>query len=504
MLRELVYLPAVRLLPCGATYRFSKDAIMKPRFAVAIGVVLGLTLSAPAFAQQPPDDSATSGSSAAPSTPAAATPATASEEDAAAAAAKAAEDSWKKGRPITMQYFRPQDKRGLNMFETTKTPGVEFTGFKVDVGAAFAAQLQDLSHSNTALPNVVNGVNGNQLMSIGLGFNNPTANLNLYAQLAPGIRVALTSYLSARHHNETWVKDGYIQIDQSPIDAAPLKMLMEIATLRVGDFEINYGDAHFRRSDNGNALYNPFIGNYIMDSFTTQIGGELYLKPGPYIAMVALTAGELRGTVQTPAQRGPVFMGKVGVDKQVNKDLRLRLTGSMYKTNRAMSDTLYSGDRAGSRYYFVLENTAATESAQKDSGLLQPGFKNKVTAYQMNPFMKYHGLEVFGVIEQSTGKASTELTERTWHQYAVDTVYRFLANEPLFVGARYNTASGALPGIAGDVGADRWEFGGGWFVTANVLAKFEYVTQTYNGFPPTNIKNGGKFHGVMAEGVIGF
>jgi hypothetical protein len=32
----------------------------------------------------------------------------------------------------------------------------------------------------------------------------------------------------------------------------------------------------------------------------------------------------------------------------------------MYKTNKAMSDTLYSGDRAGSRDYFVLENTAAT------------------------------------------------------------------------------------------------------------------------------------------------
>jgi hypothetical protein len=36
------------------------------------------------------------------------------------------------------------------------------------------------------------------------------------------------------------------------------------------------------------------------------------------------------------------------------------------------------------------------------------------------------------------------------------------------------------------------------------VAKAEYVTQKYFGFPPSNIKNGGKFHGVMAEGVIGF
>ena len=304
------------------------------------------------------------------------------------------------------------------MFETTKEPGVEFTGFKLDFGAAFTSQVQNLSHGNTAAPNMVNGVNANQLADIGFGFNNSTANLALNAQLAPGIRVALTSYLSSRHHNETWVKDGYIQIDQSPIDLVPLKMLFEIATVRVGHMEINYGDAHFRRSDNGNAIYNPFVGNYIMDAFTTEIGGEVYLKTAGVIAMGAITGGEIRGTVLTPGQRGPTLIGKLGVDRQVKKDLRVRLTGSMYKTDKAMSSTLYGGDRAGSRYYYVLENTAATETAQKDSGLINPGFKNKVTAFQMNPFVKFRGLELFGVIERAEGKASTEVTERIWKQYA--------------------------------------------------------------------------------------
>jgi len=482
---------------------------MRSTFTLSVMLLTG-ALSAPAaLAQSPADGSAPAArpSAASSSTATAADPKAdeeAARKAAEEAAKKAAEDSWKKGRPIVMQYYRPQDKRGINMFETTKDPGVDFTGFKMDFGAAFTSQLQDLSHSNTAAPNMVNGVDSNKLMDIGLGFNNPTANLNLHAQLAPGIRVALTSYLSARHHNETWVKDGYIQMDQSPIEWVPLKMLMEIATVRVGDFEINYGDTHFRRSDNGNAMYNPFIGNYIMDAFTTQIGGEVYLKPGPFIAMAALTAGELRGTVQTPGQRGPVMIGKLGYDRQVSKDLRVRLTGSMYKTNKAMSDTLYSGDRAGSRYYFVLENTAATESAQKDSGLLQPGFKNRVTAFQMNPFVKYRGLELFGVVERSKGAASTEPSDRTWHQYALDTVYRFAPDEKLFVGARYNKAYGQLPAITDNVGANRWQFSGGWFVTANVLAKVEYVNQKYFGFPDNNIKNGGKFHGLMAEGTIAF
>jgi hypothetical protein len=480
------------------TTSVNEEIVMKPalRFVVPLAALLALT--SPATAQQLAERSAP-----APDTKSVAK-ATPVDDAATAAAAAAAESSWKKGRPITIQYLRAQDKRGINVFETTKDPGVEFTGFKFDFGAAFTSQVQNLSHSNTAMPNMVSGVDANQLADIGFGFNNSTANLGLNVQLAPGIRVALTSYLSSRHHNETWVKDGYVQIDQSPIDFAPLKALMEIVTIRVGHMEINYGDAHFRRSDNGNAIYNPFVGNYIMDAFTTEIGGEVYLKAVNVIAMGAVTGGEIRGTVLTPGQRGPTYIGKLGFDRQMKSDLRVRLTGSMYKADKALSNTLYGGDRAGSRYYYVLENTSATETAQKDSGLINPGFKNKVTAFQMNPFVKFRGLELFGVVERAEGKASTETTERIWKQYAVDTVYRFLPDEKLFVGARYNRARGELTGITGDVGANRWQFGGGWFVTPNILAKAEYVNQKYFGYPASNIKNGGKFNGIMLEGVIAF
>jgi hypothetical protein len=469
---------------------------MKTTTRIASALAAWLAMAAPLAAQEVASGSAPP-----------ATPATVETSSDAAKTDDATQESilesWKKGRPIVMQYFRPQDKRGINVFETTKDPGVKFTGFKLDFGAAFTSQVQNLSHSTTASPNIVNGVNANQLADIGFGFNNSTANLALNAQLAPGIRVALTSYLSSRHHNETWVKDGYIQMDQSPIDLAPLKMLFEIATVRVGHMEINYGDAHFRRSDNGNALYNPFVGNYILDAFTTEIGGEVYLKTAGVIAMGAITGGELRGTVTTPGQRGPAFIGKLGVDRQIAKDLRVRLTGSVYKTDKAMSSTLYGGDRAGSRYYWVMENTAATESAQFTSGLINPGFKNKVTAVQVNPFVKFRGLELFGVLERAEGKASTEIAERTFNQYAGDVVYRFL-DENLFVGVRYNRAEGEMAGITGDVGAKRWQIGAGWFILPGVLAKAEYVDQKYVGFPSLNIKNGGRFKGLMLEGVVAF
>jgi hypothetical protein len=446
----------------------------------------------PAAAQDPGNGPAPAGGTATATTD----PATDQDEE-------KAKSAWREGRPQAIQYLRFLDKRGINQFETTKDPGVEFTTMKLEIGAAFTSQVQNLRHSNTALPNIVNNVNANQLQDIGFGFNNSTANLYLNAQLAPGIRVALTSYLSSRHHNETWVKDGYIQIDQSPIDWAPAKMLFEIVTLKVGHMEINYGDTHFRRSDNGNAIYNPFVGNYIMDSFTTEIGGEAYLKAGPVIAMGAIMGGEIRGTVLTPGQRGPSFIGKLGYDRQMNDDLRLRLTGSMYTTSRAMSNTLYGGDRAGSRYYWVMENTAATENGNFTSGLINPGFKNEVTAVQVNPFVKFRGAELFGVIERAEGRANTELTERVWNQYAVDAVYRFLPDDAAFFGVRFNRAEGDLVGMP-QVGADRWQIGGGWFVLPGLLAKVEYVDQKYFGYPTTVIRNGGRFKGFMLEGVVAF
>ena len=48
-------------------------------------------------------------------------------------------------------------------------------------------------------------------------------------------------------------------------------------TDKVGDLEVDYGDAHFRRANGGNEMYNPFVENYIMDEFETEFrGAEFY------------------------------------------------------------------------------------------------------------------------------------------------------------------------------------------------------------------------------------
>jgi hypothetical protein len=53
-------------------------------------------------------------------------------------------------------------------------------------------------------------------------------------QLADGIRLNLTSYLSSRHHNETWIKGGYIQFKKLPIKGDVWDMIKIIAIIKVG------------------------------------------------------------------------------------------------------------------------------------------------------------------------------------------------------------------------------------------------------------------------------
>ena len=74
----------------------------------------------------------------------------------------------------------------------------------------------------------------------------------------------------------------------------------------------------------------------------------------------------------------------------------------------------------------------------------------------------------------------------------------------LFVGGRYNSAEGELVGMTQKVGADRSQFGAGWYLTPTLLLKGEWVNQKYRDFPTTDIRNGGRFKGFMVEGVVAF
>ncbi len=433
--------------------------------------------------------------------------------------------------------LRPYDKTGINVFEEKKDTTTTFEGMKIRFGAGFTQQFQNLKHENTALKNDVgsfaNGtsVAGNKLKVITAGFMTAQANLNMDVQLADGIRLNIISYLSSRHHNETWVKGGYIQFDKLPFKGAFWTDLMKIATVKIGHFEVDYGDEHYRRTDGGQAIYNPFMEGNIMDEFATEIGGQVYLKKNNLFGMVGLTNGMIKGNIDSlyrannpdgDLHKSPSILLKGGFDKQLNTDLRLRLSASYYGNQSSGSNTLFGGDRTGSNYQFVMEQNSANPSSTTGagtplafSGRFNPGFSKKINAVMLNAFVKAHGLEVFGTYETAKGRTAKETDTRATKQYAIDGVYRFGANENLFIGAKYNVVTARLANNAagtgagaitytGDVTINRVAAAAGWFLTNNVLLKGEYVVQKYKDYPTADFRSGGKFDGYVIQAVVGF
>ncbi|GAA4244503.1 MULTISPECIES: hypothetical protein [Winogradskyella] len=393
--------------------------------------------------------------------------------------------------------YRQPDQRGVNVFEAKKDTITSFEDLYVRIGGSFALQYQALDNENSGtLP----------LAEVGSNFNLATANLDLDVALYDGVSMHLRTYLSSRHHHEPYVKGGYFKIDKLDfIREGFMEDLMKHTTIKIGHMENNYGDAHFRRSDNAQALYNPFVGNLIMDSFTTEVGAEVYYTTDMGLfGMIGFTNGKLNQstTVSDGTTGGAAFLAKLGYDKQINDDFRFRLTGSLYNTGYAPNVYLYSADRAGSRYYNIMQDATATSDNFR-SGRFDPGFKNQITAIMINPFVKYGGLEVFGTIEITSGKALAETDRRDANQYAGEVIYRFGETENVFLGARYNTVSAELAG-GDDVSIDRFQLGAGWFLTKNVLMKAEYVSQSYNDYPAGDLLEDGKFDGVILEAVISF
>lgn len=470
--------------------------------------------------------------------------------------------TWALAQQPDLQYFRPWDQEGINVFEPSKkAEQPEYTGFKIRIGGAFTQDFQSLKHENKAnyVKNAADLRNRNILYGVAgttgtgantnwnynvagdstsatlRGFNLAMANLNLDFQIGDGIRVALENYMSSRHHPEFWVKGGYIQIDKLPMFGSP-QWFTDNVRVKIGHFQPNYGDMQFRRTDGGNTIFNPFVENYIMDAFTTEIGGEVYLFPAEgFMGMVGMTSGFINGNVEAYSQaensagvavkKSPSIFAKLAYDKQINDDFRFRLSASFYNNSNIQRNTLFAGDRTGSHYFNIMEpaltsGAATTAAAQFTSGRFNPNFANRVQTIMINPFIKFKGLEIFGAYEIAQGAVygdtlRGEWNNRKFNQIAVEGIYRFLPREQMYVAARYNKVTGEAFGVfynqdadgktgQAEVGIDRLTFAAGWFPTKNMLLKAEYVIQNFTDFPSLDYRHEGTFSGFMVQAVIGF
>lgn len=456
--------------------------------------------------------------------------------------------TWAMAQQPDIQYNRNWDQTGINVFEPSKKAvQPEYTGFKMKIGGSFTQDFQSIKHENAPTYVAVsptNATNKNLLYGVVksedstsatlTGFNLAMANLNFDFQIADGIRVGLENYMSSRHHSEFWVKGGYIQIDKLPMLGNP-KWFADYLRVKIGHFQPNFGDMQFRRTDGGNAMFNPFVENYIFDAFTTEIGGEVYVFPvDGVMAMVGMNSGFINGNVENyptavnssgvvANKKSPSIYAKLAYDKAFN-DFRFRLSASLYNNNNSARNTLYGGDRTGSHYFLAMEpalqsnGTATAQGSQFTSGRFNLDVPNRVQAIMINPFAKFKGLEVFGSYEIVRGSNYADVSgtdrkvwnKRNFSQYSVEGLYRFLPREQVYVGARYIGTTAEPRGMLDsggsqlEVSINRLAFAAGWFATKNMLLKGEYVVQKFNDFPTTDYRNKGKFSGFMVEAVIGF
>ncbi|HMR18440.1 MAG TPA: hypothetical protein PKA53_03990, partial [Sphingobacterium sp.] len=250
---------------------------------------------------------------------------------------------------------------------------------------------------------------------------------------------------------------------------------------------------------------------------------EGYAQKNGGIGMVGLSNGMIKGHAEEAAptdngfeKRNPSVYLKGGWDKQLNDDLRLRFTGSLYHNSGTNGSglTLYSGDRTGSNYNLVMDQYYSAGAAKAATAIYKSGrfdsnsLNRKLTAFMFNAFAKANGFEFFGTAEFANGRsnAAADTEDRATSQYAAEGIYRFGSNENLFLGARYNIVnSEVLMGTTVEnVKVDRVALGAGWFMTKNILIKGEYVNQKYSDFPTADYRHNGKFNGVVLQAAIGF
>ncbi len=353
---------------------------------------------------------------------------------------------------------------------------------KVKVGGDFALQFQALDHEAPV-----------ELIDLKNNFNLPTANLNITADLAPGVRLFINNYMSSRHHNEAWVEGGYLTLDRLPFLPASDKV-MQYLTIRAGVMMPDYGDAHYYRSNNAHVINNPFVGNWVMDAYTTNPGLEVMFRNKGIIALVGANNGRMNYGRGNDIGDDLVFNWKLGYDNFLTDDLRLRATLSGYHVGEGHSGSyLWGGDRAGARYYNVMQ-TAAAEEENFRSGRWDPGSgQSQMNSYMANLFLQFHGLELFGIYEDMNGVLRGN--DQHFTQTALQAIYNI---GDFYVGTRLNKVNNNNGSTV-----NRTNIGGGWYMLNNVLVKLDYVTQKYEGDAHGDIA-GGKFNGLVVEAAISF
>ena len=371
---------------------------------------------------------------------------------------------------------------------------------------------QALQHDN-----VFNAA-GAQLNQLSPGFQTAFGDLGFIGKFGEKeeIEVVFDMYLSSRNHpSSTYGNEGYILMRGVPENLQSLRFLTPIldkVNVKAGHFLINFGDGLQRRSNNAIVQANPLVGNFVIDPNIVSIGVEVSNKPSERINwLVGVSNGTT--TEDWSIDRGFGFHAKVAVNPV--KSLRTAVSyiaadqsGNPNKSAGGSQTQMFSGNRSGERYAGVLGGGQAPGGIFPQAGEEFSAVQFDVTFKNQSP------LELYAHYGQTQDKdingSLPGEPEEKWGYYAGDVVWRF--NRNIYAAARYSTAE--ADSIAGKVSTgkvDRYQIGGGFWLTRNLLMKVEYVDQQYEGFRQGEMVNNNiqawrspSFNGLITEVSFSF
>jgi hypothetical protein len=337
------------------------------------------------------------------------------------------------------------------------------------------------------------------------GFQDPFANLSFLASIPDKLDVYFDLYIASRPHpNTMYAHEGYLLFKQlpSPFDAGPLGRVFDYVNLKVGAFDLDFGDDNYRRSNNARVQRNPLIGNPVIDPNVEEIGAELYSVKGPIYWLVGVGSGTT--TEYFDYGSSPSIHGKIW--GYPLPDVRTSISAyhvSLGGTGAGdQNSDLYAAGRSG-------EPFASVFGGGDDPGSILPQGGKDVTAVEGDVTWNHWPFEVYSNIgytqdSDENGSAPGSPAER-WLYGTVGPVYHF--TPALYIAARYSFGvANAVHGVETDGWVDRIEVGAGYWVTRELLTKIEYVYQQYHGFAADTGEVSGvdaspspRFNGVVLE-----
>ena len=353
------------------------------------------------------------------------------------------------------------------------------------------------------------------------GFQTAFGNLSFLADFDDQMEVYFDIFIADRPHQDRLQGDeGYILLRGLPDalgETQLAKTIFDTVDIKAGQFELNFGDAHYRRSLNAAVQRNPLIGNYVVDPRDTEIGIEVSSDEGRFPINWLLGFGSGSDTEDFQKNHGPSLHGKLWAYPVEH----LRTSSSIYWVDQSKTPSgsssrtnLFRANRSGGPYAGILDGSSAP-------GEVFPVTGKRVFATQVDAAWEGNPVELyghFGWVQDGDNNGDLSGSPRTsWLYYAAEGSYHFMPR--LYAALRYSGASAlrlvSAANSSRDVGSDglvhRIQLGGGYWLTKTVLLKAEYVYQLYSGFSSDGSQVSGvdgwrnpRFHGVITEASFAF